>query len=672
MQRNVKLRHLVLFAVVLVVWCSVAQAQGLDRGHRVLLERGLQLHAWAYPGSGPGITGWDFGRWAESNFTGIGLSGGGYGDELGAAGIPWTRIMYHGRSYPNPLTAADIEPHERPYASLLVSLDVGHENKKLMDPVELANLATIYATLRSRYPDVLMHSVQSGRQYDIDELRTFMQATQPDMLMFDDYPFTPANKSGIGIPGFVFQAMETYRLLGLEGNDGTGNHPIPVAQFTQTYVPSYAASESQIRLNVFSSWAFGYKLVHSFIYDGNWERKEVDGEWVNHGVGPLLFDGPGTDNPTPQFCYVAETNRQSLNLGPALVRLISTDTHVILKGGPAGPPPSDPSGEDRLFFWDSSADPYITAIKATNPGSINGGNPGDVTVGYFEPLDASFTNPGHKHDIHFRIVNGLSDRNGSAAECAQQIHLEFDFGDSGITSLERLSRDTGLVEPVSLVSDGGSLYHLDLVLDGGVGDLFKFNNGGTFVSGPYVPPHAQPNLVYNGDMEIGGADSTTPPSGWSPNGGATAGSSTDVPPNGGSQSAAFERTGGGTATLSQTISGLTPETDYVFNFWFKGTLLNVSMWGSGNQFAGGPVFWEWYYDPQYPSPEKEWTHATHSDYGWAPWVITTPAGCTEIKLIFSFGFAGGTPILLDNVSLSPLLPVDGDLTGAARGNPGAD
>jgi hypothetical protein len=44
-----------------------------------------------------------------------------------------------------------------------------------------------------------------------------------------------------------------------------------------------------------------------------------------------------------------------------------------------------------------------------------------------------------------------------------------------------LSRDTGFVETVNLTSDGSSLYHLDLVLDGGTGDLFKFNNGGTFV-----------------------------------------------------------------------------------------------------------------------------------------------------------------------------------------------
>lgn len=70
---------------------------------------------------------------------------------------------------------------------------------------------------------------------------------------------------------------------------------------------------------------------------------------------------------------------------------------------------------------------------------------------------------------------------GTPAQTIQSIRIDFDFGSSGITSLQRLSRDTCFVETVNLTSDGRSLYHLDLVLDGGAGDLFKFNNGGTFV-----------------------------------------------------------------------------------------------------------------------------------------------------------------------------------------------
>jgi hypothetical protein len=134
--------------------------------------------------------------------------------------------------------------------------------------------------------------------------------------------------------------------------------------------------------------------------------------------------------------------------------------------------PNDPVGPND----------YLQNVTATNTGIVkNDGLAGDVIVGYFEPLDGSLTNAGHEDDSYFMIVNGLSDILGTAVETIQQIRLDFDFGASGIDSLLRLSRDTGNVELVSLMFDGGSLYHLDLNLEGGTGDLFKYNNGGTFV-----------------------------------------------------------------------------------------------------------------------------------------------------------------------------------------------
>jgi hypothetical protein len=223
-------------------------------------------------------------------------------------------------------------------------------------------------------------------------------------------------------------------------------------------------------------------VVNSFVYD-NPQHDSL--------VVPVLFSGNGTASPTPQFYQVAETNRQSLNLGPALVRLISTDVRMKMGRHDADPFwPWDPDWEyndlpSGVSSWDSSVDLYIMNIEATNLGSKNDGYEGDVIVGHFKPLDASFADPGHEDDTYFMIVNGLNDATGSAADCAQQIRLDFDFGASSIDSLLRLNRETGQVEEVvGLLSDGGSLYHLDLVLDGGTGDLFKFDNGGAFVPEP--------------------------------------------------------------------------------------------------------------------------------------------------------------------------------------------
>ena len=210
-------------------------------------------------------------------------------------------------------------------------------------------------------------------------------------------------------------------------------------------------------------------------------------EWRVSYLLSVIFDGQGTNSPNAKFYQLAETNRQSLNLGPALVRLVSTDLRMITGRHMPGPTyntlPSyvDVASPVYISTWNSSADPYITNITATNPGSKNDGLEGDVIVGYFKPLAPEFTNPGYENDTYFMILNGLSDPGGTPAETQQEIRLDFNFGVRGITSLQRLSRNTGMVETVNLVFDGGSLYHLDLILDGGTGDLFKFNNGGTFV-----------------------------------------------------------------------------------------------------------------------------------------------------------------------------------------------
>ena len=47
--------------------------------------------------------------------------------------------------------------------------------------------------------------------------------------------------------------------------------------------------------------------------------------------------------------------------------------------------------------------------------------------------------------------------------------------------LQRLNRDTGDVELVPLDHVSGSVFRLELLLDGGTGDLFKFNTGAPFI-----------------------------------------------------------------------------------------------------------------------------------------------------------------------------------------------
>jgi len=441
------------------------------RGHRVLLERGLQLSALSFAQENfeAGAGAFDVARWDESNFTTVDSFYSPYDESslptAPGTGIPWSRWLLADTPQHR-----DIEPGEDVFVPNLVRLQIGDE-QDISNAANLAVLANTVPKLRAKYPDVLIHTNQQGSQNTAAELRAYMLAIEPDMLMMDTYVFD-GSVSG-GSPTELYRDMEKYRKLGIAGNDGTGANPIPTGLYTQTYIrDGHTPSGSEIRLNNFSAWAFGFKIVDSFVYDNPIH---------NSDVLPAMFSGNGTGSPTVQFFQVSETNRQSLNLGPALVRLLSTDLRMDMgrnSGGGSNPLPAGVSA------WNAAADPFITNITATNLGDRNGGNEGDVIVGYFKPLEAEFTNPGFEDDIYFMVVNGLSDELDGASFASQQILLEFDFGSSGIDSLLRLSRDTGLVEVVNLVSNGGSLYSLDLILEGGTGDLFKFNNGGLFVGLP--------------------------------------------------------------------------------------------------------------------------------------------------------------------------------------------
>jgi len=82
------------------------------------------------------------------------------------------------------------------------------------------------------------------------------------------------------------------------------------------------------------------------------------------------------------------------------------------------------------------------------------------------------------------VTNGLVDPTGSAADTRQMIRL--DFAANAPHQLQRLSRDTGKVEVINLqtMREKGGFQRLDVTLDGGTVDLFKFNTGAPFVGTP--------------------------------------------------------------------------------------------------------------------------------------------------------------------------------------------
>jgi hypothetical protein len=494
-------------SAVLALVILTGQAWGqssLTLGHQVLIERGLQIETLCMPSyimAGGGT--FDLDLYRESNFTAMNLWNGGYNYDYfantgvlpsGSNALPFSSLVYSSSAA---VTAS--------YASNLVRIQYGDEQSIIpttAHPNVLTDMATEVAALKARYPNAMVYTNQSAlfnenadgnnAALTTSVLNTYMQTVRPDMLSFTEYPFrwigTPYHNQCLGgSPKEMYQHIEVYRKAGLAGLTGDGTQPIPVSMFVQTfahvsqYTNGLQPAESQFRLQQFAGWAAGMKMVDAFLYAN-----------LPPDLDSMFFEGTGiaSQTPTAQFYQYAELNRQSANLGPALVRLISTGFRM--KMGSHGTSPVTNSVPSGVTTFSTTADPYLTSITATNLGTRNNGLPGDVLYGAFKPLDPSLVEAGSENDKYFMIVNGLSDVTGSAADCRQLIHLTFNFGASGIDSLLRLSRETGLVEEVALSYISGSLYSLDLTLDGGTGDLFKYNTGTAFVGTASVP---EPSVI---------------------------------------------------------------------------------------------------------------------------------------------------------------------------------
>ncbi len=306
---------------------------------------------------------------------------------------------------------------------------------------------------------------------------TFIANANPDAISFDAYPF---GTGGVQPINWLGKAQQFRRhALGSYINSSSGNAPRPFGLYLQTYHASDGSRDPgdlEMRWQQFTAWTLGYTFVDAFTVGGS----------------SSLFNGGNMGSPTqPRYNQFKESARQSLNLGPALTHLISYSNGAA-GGGTSIVRGRDPSGNlnpvpiSWTDFSTNDAPPnqrYLTGVSAVNLGSKNNGQPGDVYVGFFNPLLASYGDPAG--EAYFMITNALGaylqDPSLLVTDCTQRITLNFNFGASGINSLERLSRDTGLVENVPLTHLSGSNYQLTFDLDGGTGDLFKYNDGTPFV-----------------------------------------------------------------------------------------------------------------------------------------------------------------------------------------------
>ena len=458
--------YVVLAAAVCAVISPTACAQiaALDKGHQLLINSGLQIWGlntdntytfnynnltaanmdaviWSYNQSNPGVllTGQKWGKWA---------------DYLGS-----------------PDTA--LNGAENAHYADLVAIQVGDEQESDIENPNGATKAWFDAAHAGNYfTDKLLY-VNSTFYNNVGAYLNFIASANPDAISWDAYPF---GTTGVYPYNWLGKA-QFYRRAALGSYIGASNSaPRPYGLYLQTYHGGDGARDPgdlEMRWQQFTAWTLGYTFADAFTAGG--------------GNTDLFVSGNGNLPNQPVYNQFKESARQSKNLSPALTRLISYGygPSVVLGKDHNGVTNSVPI--DWLGGFNSTYAPpnqrYLTSVSAQNLGTKNNGQPGDVYVGFFNPLLTSYGDPAG--EAYFMITNALGaylqDPSLLVTDCIQRITLNFDFGASGINSLERLRRSDGQVEVVPLTHLSANQYRLTFDLEGGTGDLFKYNDGTPFV-----------------------------------------------------------------------------------------------------------------------------------------------------------------------------------------------
>ena len=477
----------------------LAQLATLDKGHRIIVDNGLQI--W---GAATDILNYDvpYPALEAANMNGViwgfpangaTAANGGTDVQVLSAGDKWgkwTDWQYNNIPADGPIVTPQnaLTAAEQAHFADLIAVQVGDESNQsdmesgtqTRDWLLAAGSGTA-TTADDVFPNSLLY-VNSFFIGNTAGYANFLVNGNPDAISWDGYPFGNPHGATI-LPKNWLTLGNTFRRHGLGSYIGATNaSPRPYGMFVQTFNDGQHVDpgEVEIRWQQFAAWTMGYKFVDAFIFSGG-----------NNNFG---------NNPSgPVYLNFQETARQGRNLGPALSKLISYGygPSFVQGAGTMGLP-----GEWLMFNRNNApaSQRYLTSItNITNLGTKNGGLSGDVYLGFFNPLHLSFGDP--TDTAYFMVMNGLggdltlpngqSDNTATVTETRQQMTLNFDFGVTGINSLQRLNRNTGLVEVIDTsYSDGGNTvltslgngkYQLQLKLDGGTGDLFKYNDGTPFV-----------------------------------------------------------------------------------------------------------------------------------------------------------------------------------------------
>lgn len=488
-----------LAAGLLLLFCKTDQAGAqIGKGNRILIQRGLQLQ-----GMSTGDDSFHLGTYSNANYTSINWIWEASPSQMGAApGFAWSRWVANETNMP-PRGA------EAACLSQLFSLQLADE-WHLNDPAVRNRAVNWFNNVRTHWPNTILYANNYGGQANDAALADFITRAQPDMLCFDVYPWKNDYVTHVpigGPPTSWYSELRRYRQWGITSQ-------IPFGTYRQTFhaIQDYDRTEyrdpspSELRLNTFAALAFNAKVLIDFTY--------------NTGASSLFKKSAGGDTaPAALYAEQQDINRRARNLGKALVRLKPVDDlhNANTPNPPPGPVSASPNfpnytttgilflrgkylggGATNLTalptsfvpgpvspnpysWWEfQKNDPYLTGWVVTNKAGVkNNGLNGEVIIAWFKPLDESFDGPNFTNEIYLMVVNGLTATDGTAADCMQEIKLNF-RDDAATRRVVGLDSATGQLRTnaLPLVS---TRRQLTLELNGGDAALFKFDDGAPFV-----------------------------------------------------------------------------------------------------------------------------------------------------------------------------------------------
>jgi autotransporter-associated beta strand protein len=454
-----------------------AQVATLGKGHSYFVNNGLQI--W---GLDQGAAVFNYNNLAGANFNGVMWSWEqAHKVSLLTPGQKWGKW-----TDPNGNPANALNATEQGKFADLVALQVGDEQQSdLENPNGVTKTWFQNAHAGNHFPNQLLYT-NSFFINDDGAFANFIAQANPDAISFDSYPFDEPYGSVI-LPNnwlvlagrFRRHALSSYATF--NGAPIGSNAPRPYGMYLQTYAASEGPGRAtrhpgdvEMRWQQFTAWTMGFTFVDAFTVGGS---------------SSLFNNSNHNDISQPRYDQFKETARQGRNLGPALTRLISYGYGPSIVIGKDAAGNNNPVPSDWLPFNAADAPAnqrFLTSLSADNIGTKNNDQPGDVYVGFFNPLHASFGNPAGT--TYFMVTNALGayldDETATVADTRQEITLNFDFQYSGVSSLLRLRREDGQLEHVPLTRIAGPQYRGIVQLDGGTGDLFKYNDGAAFVGAP--------------------------------------------------------------------------------------------------------------------------------------------------------------------------------------------